>query len=664
MKTRNLEKQKQQYFLQGILFSLFPVTLLVLHIAPPLISGVWATAAGVALPLLLGGGAAILFKSPAAGRVLIFTGIGLGVFLLFPVIAGSPLAALSVGVTVIGVLYYLFSARITPSTVPHGELRQERFRGCALALTAVTMFSPLFVEDYKLFSLVCLIGFLAMLGSLGAVWNAAGISQRRKRAAALLLLGMTGGAIVLTMNENIVLPVFFLAAVSSGIAMIRRNTDLKYLTVIIEHPGRSVFLTFLLLCAAGTLLLRTPAAMTGEIHVLDAAFTSVSGACVTGLCTIDISRDLTLTGRFFLLLVIQAGGLGMMTLAALVLHALGRLSLNQEQLLSEQRAVPERDIFQNLKLIVKVTFIIEFIGALLLTTAFYQVHGKFLYAAELGIFTSISAFCNAGFFPNANNMLPYSGNYFLLFVTAMLIIAGGIAPAVTVSLLHARKNLSRLPLVSKLVLGGTLVLLVSSTLLLLLFEWDGIFRGLSPVGKVVNGFFLAASLRTAGFNTVLMESSGVPAVIVMLFCMFIGGSPGGTAGGVKITTLALLLLALRAAVRGEENMELDRHRIPGKSIIQAVAISVSAVLVLLTVIIMLITTQTADPGKMIFEAFSALGTVGLSLGGTAELDPVGKLIIMAAMFIGRIGPLTLFLLFSDKRGSEKTGYPPVRIPLG
>lgn len=664
MNSRNFEKQKQQYFLQGIMFSLFPVTLLVLHFVPPLFTGIWSTAAGVALPLLLGIGSGLLFKYRLFGRMIITAGMGWGVFLLFPAIVTNPFLALSAGVAVIASLYYLFSTQIKAVASPHKALRMERFRGSAMALTAVTMFSPLFVADYKLFSLVCLAGFLAMLGSLGAVWDSARMSPLFKWAAALLLLGMTAVSIVLALKEIIVLPVFFMAAAASGFAMIRKHADLKYLSVIIEHPGRSVFLTFLLLCTAGTLLLRTPVAMTGEIDVVDAAFTAVSGACVTGLSTIDISRDLTWSGRFFLLILIQAGGLGIMTLAALVLHALGRLTLNQEQLLSELLPVREQDIFQNLKLIVKVTFIIEAVGSLLLAAGFYCVHKDILYALELGIFTGISAFCNAGFFPNAANMMPYSGNYFLLIVTALLIIAGGIAPAVTYSLFRAGRNLRHLPLESKLVIGGTLVMLASSSFMLLLFEWNGIFSGLTPTGKFVNGFFMASSLRTAGFNTVPLESCGVPAFIIMLLCMFIGGTPGGTAGGVKITTLALFLLALRAAIRGDENMELDRHRIPGKSIVQAVAIAVSASLVLFMVIIMLSTTQIAETEKMIFEAFSALGTVGLSMGGTGELDTVGKLVIMATMFVGRIGPLTLFLLFSDMRRREKTGYPPVRIPLG
>lgn len=655
MKKQDFEKRKQLCYLQGILFGLFPATLLVLHITHP---------AGILLPLLLGIGTALLYRIPAAGKTLICLGLALGLFLLYPALCTDPLFAMFTGISVLATVYYLFSTRVTPFAVDRAELHLEHFRGSSLSVIALTMLSPLFVSEYQLFAMVCLTGLLIMFATLANYLNIYREASRRKWWI-VLLAGLILASSLLAWTEFITLPAFLLAVSGFCYAMKQKHSDLKYLSVIIDHPGRSVFLTFALLCAGGTLLLRTPAAMTTEVEVIDAAFTSVSGVCVTGLSVIDIADELTLTGRFFLLLLIQSGGLGIMTLASLVLHALGkRLSLNQEQLLTELTPAQEQDVFQNLKQIVKVTFFCEAVGALLLIPCFLYEHGDFALALELGIFTSISAFCNAGFFPGSASLIPYSGNYFILPVTALLIISGGIAPAVTVSLLHIRRKDYRMPLVCKLVFGSTLLLLAGSTFLLLLFEWNGIFSELSIPGKVLNSFFLAASLRTAGFNTVAMEGSGVPAVIIMLLCMFIGGSPGGTAGGVKGTTMAMIALSLRAAARGDDEVVLDNHRIPGKSMIQAVAIISSAVLVLLVVIVMLITTQPIGAKEVIFESVSALGTVGLSLGATGELDTIGKLIIMATMFIGRIGPLTLFLLLSDRRNAQDPGYPPIRIPLG
>lgn len=664
MKAQEIEIQKHQCFLQGIFFGLFPVTLLVLQFTQPLLTGIWTTVAGITLMSLLGLGTALLFKLPVPGKILIGLGIALGIFLLYPTLCTNPSAALFAGVLVIASLYYLLSVRINPFSVTDELLHLERFRGSALSLIILTMLSPLFVHDHKLFSLVCLTGLLVMFSLLGSFLNVYREFMQHKTEA-FFLVGLTVIAVMLTYAEMIALPAFLMAVCTFCYAMSRKQADLRYFSIIINHPGRSVFLTFALLCAAGTLLLRTPAAMTKEVEVIDAAFTSVSGVCVTGLSVIDIATELTLTGRIFLMILIQAGGLGIMTLASLVLHILGRrLSLNQEQLLTEMTSEQEQDVFQSLKQIVKVTFICEAAGALLLTPCFLYEHGVCAQAFELGIFTSVSAFCNAGFFPGAANLVPYSGNYIILIVTALLIITGGIAPAVTVSLLHVRKRGCRMPLVCKLVFGSTLILLASSTVLLLLFEWDGIFGDLSVTGKFINSFFLAASLRTAGFNTVAMEGSGVPAVIVMLLCMFIGGSPGGTAGGIKGTTLSMIVFTLRAAIRGDDEVIFDRHHIPQKSIIQAVAIISSATLVLLAVIVMLVTTQPTGAKEAIFECVSALGTVGLSLGATGELDAIGKIIIMATMFIGRIGPLTLFLLLSDRRNAQDPGYPPIRIPLG
>lgn len=216
------------------------------------------------------------------------------------------------------------------------------------------------------FSLVCLTGLLIQFATLGNYLNIYREAARRKWWIAALAV-LTPLAVLLAWKEYIVLPAFLLAVAGFCYGMRQKHSDLKQLNVIIDHPGRSVFFTFALLCAGGTLLLRTPVAMQDGVDVIDAAFTSVSGVCVTGLSVIDIATDLTLTGRFFLMLLIQAGGLGIMTLASLVLHTLGRrLSLNQEHLLSELTPAQEQDVFQSLKQIVKVTFFCEAAGMLLL----------------------------------------------------------------------------------------------------------------------------------------------------------------------------------------------------------------------------------------------------------------------------------------------------------
>ena len=655
------QERKRQYLFQGIFLGLFPVTLVTALTVNPLLPGAWRIAAGIAVPLLLWGGAALLFKVPFAARLFVGVGAVLHLFILFFELLRNPLLTLFCALCCAGLFFLLFTVRLFPAPDPGPELRLNRLTGAAASLLCVTMFSPLVFRDFVLISMVLPLPVITVLYLFYDYWGNY-VSPERKGGLRLLFIAASAASIPLALTDLIVLPAFCAAAGCLLFVTFRKNGPLNVSGGGLRHPGRCLALTFLLLCAAGTLLLRTPAAAP-NIKVIDAAFTAVSAVCVTGLSTVDISKDLTLTGQIFLLLLIQAGGLGIMTLAAVVLHALGRLTLNLEHLASGVNEEEEQGIVTTLKRILKVTFICETVGAVLLTGCFFTVNGNWLEAAGLGIFTSISAFCNAGFFPGADSLVPYAGEKCLLIIVALLITAGGVAPAVTTSIFPLRP-FARLPFISRLVLAATLLLLTAGTVLLLIFEWNGIFGGLAPGDKVVNAFFHTATLRTAGFNSVGLARTGVPALLVMMLLMFAGGSPGGTAGGIKTTTLAVLFLAFLAAVRHEEEITCGGRRIPLSAVVQAVAVTAASAGVLLTVIIMLLTTQSTGARELIFESVSALATVGLSLGATRELDEVGKIIVMTAMFVGKIGPLTLFLLLSDKKSAPQPGLPPVKIPLG
>ena len=252
-------------------------------------------------------------------------------------------------------------------------------------------------------------------------------------------------------------------------------------------------------------------------------------------------------------------------------------------------------------------------------------------------------------------------NYLLLTISA-LITLGGIAPAVTLALM-TEQSLRKLHPGSRLILTASAILLLGGTFWLLLFEWDGILGNLTIPEKITNALFMSSSLRTAGFNTVNISGLGIPSYIAMLILMFIGGSPGGTAGGIKTTTLAITVLTFRAALRGESQVYYDCRRISESNIIQAVAIIFSAFLVLLLTVIMLVTTQSAGVKELVFEAVSALATVGLSMDCTNLLDTTGQIIVMLAMFSGRVGPLTVFLLLSDRHSAKRPGYPTINVPL-
>ena len=502
-KSNFLKVQSYQYHIQGILAGLLPVGILAAHAANPLLTGSRMLTAGAISVFLMLWGTTQLFRKFKFARVLLISGVLLNDLIMIFEYMHDPLLTMFSLLVTIALIYYLCTVKLFPANPPSPALLLDRVLGNAISLLALTLFSPLLANYIELFSLavfLSLLLFLLLAGSYLLSLRDLNYSLFRR----LLLLISFAGAFMLFASGWVILTGLIAGAAGVIFALYSKHADLKFLEMILRHPARCLVLTFFILCAAGTLLLRTPAAMQKELSVLEAAFTAVSAACVTGLSIIDISTDLTLCGRIFLLLTIQLGGLGIMTLTIMVLHALGKVSLTGEQLISELAAPQQRNIYQHLKLIIVFTAITETVGAVLLTWGFYNIHHDFSHALELGIFTSISAFCNAGFFPGGSSLMPYAGEKFLLLIIAAEIIIGGIAPAVSYSLLKTQ-SIRKLPFVSKLILGTTAALLLSGTLLLLLFEWDGIFKNLVWYDKIVNAFFQSATLRTAGFNTVNIQ---------------------------------------------------------------------------------------------------------------------------------------------------------------
>lgn len=653
----------RQYALQGFLFGLIPAGIFTVFAKNPFLSGTMNAAAVFLSMILLLTGISIIFKYRKPGSALAICGILLNLFVLCFEFPRDPLLTLCCLLPALAAFYYLLTARLFPIPKTNESLQLERIIGCCTAGILLSLLAPLWSVGYKIFSPACSVNLFILLFLIWQFCSLKDYFQRPPlRIQSLLLLA--GGIIALfTWLGGNVLTLFIVAPIVLLLALRYKHADLRYLELIVAHPARCLVLTFLGLCIGGTLLLRTPCAMAGELTLLEAAFTTVSAVCVTGLTVIDISGKLTVCGQFFLLILIQLGGLGIMTLTTLILHSVGKLTLSGEQLITELTQSDEQDVIDSLRLIVRITFIIELVGALLLIICFYNFHGNFVLAFRQGVFTSISAFCNAGFFPGADNLVPYAGERLLLLTVALEIILGGIAPAVIWSFCKMRRG-KQLPELSRIVLKATGILVFGGTFLLLLFEWNGIFRNLPWYDKLINGFFQSVTLRTAGFNTVPFSALGTPAYIVMITLMFIGGSPGGTAGGIKTTTIAVLFFTFCAAARNEETVTVNLRRIVWQNIIQAVAVLTAAVSVLALVIMMLVTTQTIEADKLVFEAVSALATVGLSLDCTGRLDSIGCMIIMAAMFIGRIGPLTLFCVFlSERQNSFRSDYPEIKIPL-
>lgn len=432
---------------------------------------------------------------------------------------------------------------------------------------------------------------------------------------------------------------------------------------LLASPARLLVASFGALSATGGLLLALPLSdARGAVSAVDALFTAVSATCVTGLIVRDTPHDFTGFGQLVILLLIQFGGLGIMTFAAAATLLLGRrLRVRAESaaaaMMGHESA--RRDLESAVITVLRVTFLAEFAGAALLFPRFLAHGDGPGLAAWRAVFTSVSAFCNAGFALQSDSLVPYREDAAVLLVTGALIVVGGLGPAV-VAALAARR---RLDLHAKLVISTTSLLLVLPTALFLAVEWNNTLAGLEPLDRLVNAWFQAVTFRTAGFNSVDFAAIRPATWTLGILLMFIGGSPGSTAGGAKTTTMAVLALAVVATIRGHREVQVFGRRVPHRTIYEATAIATGFVLSSVLALAGMQLTGQADTVPALFEVISALGTVGLSMGTTAKLDVIGKLLIMGCMFAGRVGPLTLFIVLV---GRDRPGrrYPLESVQVG
>lgn len=435
--------------------------------------------------------------------------------------------------------------------------------------------------------------------------------------------------------------------------------------VLINQPARILIFSFLLLSVTGTVLLMLPFVFPHgqHIHLIDAAFTAVSAACVTGLTVLDTERDFTTFGQMVILLLIQLGGLGIMSITAVAVHAIGhRISMQQERILTEITDTDHADLLKSIITILKYTLFIEGAGALLLSLLFFLHDGMLLQSLWQGFFTAVSAFCNAGFSLQSDSLVPYRNHPLILNTIAFLIVSGGMAPATLFAVPLVFKRHMRSSTI-RITLFTTAVLLISGTLVFLSFEWRGMLNGLSFFDKIDNAFFQSVTLRTAGFNSLNISAATGPTLLLMLLLMFIGGNPGGTAGGVKTAVAGILALTFWNTILNRKDILVGNKRIMTETVFRSVAIVIAGGIIWLCTVIMLMATQQIGARELVFEAMSALGTVGLTTGATARLDEIGKIIIMIAMFAGRVGPMTLFMLLGNDKMFAGSRNPNARITL-
>lgn len=430
---------------------------------------------------------------------------------------------------------------------------------------------------------------------------------------------------------------------------------------------RIIMLGFLVGIVLGTLLLCLPfSTKTGQnISAIDALFVAVSSICVTGLSTINIGQTFTFFGQFVLLLLIQVGGLGIVTFTTLVLMAVGkRLNLSDRLLL--QNAYNTDTLAGLLKLtlrIVKVTLIIEGIGACLYALVFIPEYGPM--GIWYSIFHSVSAFCNAGIdLLGGNSFCQYRDNVIINLTTMSLIVVGGLGFPVYwvigryLKFLNTRNRSSvvKLNLQTKIVLSATLSLILTGAVLTMLFEWNNPDTlGNLPIGnKIMASFFQSVTLRTAGFATIDQSFFKASSCTLYLVLMLIGGSPSGTAGGIKTITIVIMFASMFSNIKGDNHVTLFNRKVSDDYVRRCTAIATFSISVLLVLTTCFLQAQDCNFLDALFEMTSAIATVGLSRGLTSELTLMGKLILCTAMYLGRIGPITLALAFHYKKNSDIT----------
>ena len=426
--------------------------------------------------------------------------------------------------------------------------------------------------------------------------------------------------------------------------------------------------SFLLVIAVGTLLLTLPiSSRTGRLGVIDAMFTATSATCVTGLIVRDTWSQFSLFGQVVILMLIQVGGLGLVTLTSFfALAARRRMGFRDLRLLGESVSADGLSkATEVLKIVIKLAAAFEAVGIVLLLFAFVPQFGA--EGVWISVFTAISAFCNAGFdlfgrFGAYSSLVPYVNNYYVQAVIMFMIMAGGLGFMVWVELAEYRKK-RRLSLHAKVVLQFSAIFWVGGAVLLALLEWSNprTMGGLSVPGKIMAALFQSVSTRTAGMNTIDLAACSPISKLLMSVLQFIGAAPGSTGGGVKVTTFAVLILTIRSVAQGRDDCVIGGHHIESKTVYRALTIIVIGAVAAFgsAVVVYYNTAETVSVIDCIFESCSAFGTVGLSVGVTGQLNTGAKLLYMACMFMGRVGPASLAISLTAKPDDNKRKVLPV-----
>lgn len=434
-------------------------------------------------------------------------------------------------------------------------------------------------------------------------------------------------------------------------------------------PARIIITGFILLILFGAFLLALPiSAKSGNATgFFNALFTATSSVCVTGLVVVDTNTYWSLFGKIVILALIQIGALGIMSVVTVFAVVTGR-SLGLKQRLALKESISNyslENITTVFKGILKLSLTLEAVGAIIVSFVLIPIYGPFVGIGK-SVFHSVSSFCNAGFdvfgseTDKFTSLTNFNTSYVMVLTTAALIIVGGLGFIVWSDIGH-NKRWSRLAMHTKIVLLVTAVLLASGTIAYMVFESKNTMDGMALHTKLLNAFFHSTSARTAGFNTLPVGDMDTVPGLFTIILMFIGAAPGSTAGGVKITVIFVLGVAMFSFLRGHHELQVFERRIPAETIYKCVSIFLlSITLVIVTTMVLLINNE-GTLLQTLFESVSAFGTVGLSTGITTELSDVSKIQLVITMFLGRVGTITAFAALTSSEGKSNLAY---RCPEG
>ena len=531
--------------------------------------------------------------------------------------------------------------------------------------TIISYYAP--YQQVEIYTAIANLLFLAF-STMARIWG--GDALRDYRHVMFDLVLFIPGVILLFFQPKILI---FLLLIRQTYFFLQyllfRAMEGKLFKLLSDNPPVSLMLSFALVIVVGTVLLMLPSANVAHrvTAPIDALFIATSATCVTGLAVFDIGSTLTLMGQLVVLLLIQIGGLGIMTISTAFALIMGqRLTLKLENIMYSVMGKDRRlDIFQLLKSVILVTAIIELVGAALLFFVFSREMDP-AQAIYHSVFHSVSAFCNAGFSLFPDSLIRYVEHPLLNVVITILITLGGVGFAVIIDLYHrffSRDN-HKLSLHSKLVLVTTLALLLIGAVGFFWAEYNNTMRGFDLDKRLFSSWFQSTSSRTAGFDTIACERISPATVLICQALMFVGASPGSTGGGMKTTTLALLVISVISIFRGRRELTVFNRKIPMSNLREAVAlISLITFILLLSTFLLLITEHKAFD-KVAFEAISAFSTCGLSMGITPYLTHLGKFIIILLMYIGRIGPLTMIYALSMRKVQPRLSYAEEKVMIG